>query len=141
MLIGMKGAGVSSQIAKLCAKFKIESLELLPSFLAMMSHELRTPLNAVIGFSEMMTREIFGKLGSPQYEGYAKDIYASGTHLLAVVNDILDLSRVETGNDEVQDEPVNTSEIAKLVLSFVKPQAERANVSCHLEIIGELPKP
>tara|TARA_R110000824_G_scaffold118960_16_gene272438 strand:- start:24296 stop:26428 length:2133 start_codon:yes stop_codon:yes gene_type:complete len=117
-----------------------ESSRAKSEFLATMSHELRTPLNAVIGFSEMMTREIFGKLGAPQYEGYAKDIYNSGTHLLAVVNDILDLSRVETGNDEVQDEPVNTTEIAKLVLSFVKPQAERANVSCHLEVIGDLPQ-
>jgi signal transduction histidine kinase len=116
-----------------------ESSRAKSEFLATMSHELRTPLNAVIGFSEMMMREIFGKLGAAQYEDYARDIHASGTHLLAVVDDILDLSRVETGNDEVQEENLDVVEIAQLVLSFVRPQAERSNVHCSLDITGPLP--
>ena len=66
-------------------------------FLANMSHELRTPLNAIIGFSELMTQEIFGPLGSPKYIGYAADIGTSGRYLLAVISDVLEMARLESG--------------------------------------------
>src|SRR5690606_8088910 len=66
-------------------------------FLANMSHELRTPLNAIIGFSEILAHELYGPLGSERYRDYAADIHSSGTHLLEVVNDILDISKVEAG--------------------------------------------
>jgi signal transduction histidine kinase len=108
-------------------------------FLATMSHELRTPLNAVIGFSEMMKLEIFGPLGAPQYAEYARDINSSGTHLLSVVNDILDLSRVESGNDELFEEKLDVAEVARLVLSFVQPQAEKSDVICLLDAPDDLP--
>ncbi|HEY4345284.1 MAG TPA: ATP-binding protein [Parvibaculum sp.] len=108
-------------------------------FLATMSHELRTPLNAVIGFSEMMKLEIFGPLGARQYTEYAKDINESGTHLLSVVNDILDLSRVESGNDGLLEEKLHMGEVARLVLSFVQPQAEKCDVTCLLEAPDDLP--
>src|SRR5581483_4241107 len=70
-------------------------------FLATMSHELRTPLNAIIGFSEMMLREVLGRLGNEQYRSYVADIHASGTHLLQIINDILDLSKAESGELEM----------------------------------------
>ena len=70
-------------------------------FLATMSHELRTPLNAIIGFSEMMLREVLGELGNAQYRAYAADIHESGTHLLQIINDILDLSKAEAGKLEL----------------------------------------
>lgn len=108
-------------------------------FLATMSHELRTPLNAVIGFSEMMKLEIFGPLGARQYAEYARDINSSGTHLLSVVNDILDLSRVESGNDDLLEEKLNVAEAARLVLSFVQPQAEKSDVECRLDAPDDLP--
>ncbi|MCE9649733.1 MAG: HAMP domain-containing histidine kinase [Parvibaculum sp.] len=108
-------------------------------FLATMSHELRTPLNAVIGFSEMMKLEVFGPLGARQYVEYARDINSSGTHLLSLVNDILDLSRVESGNDELLEEKLDMAQTARLILSFVKPQAEKCDVTCRLEAPGDLP--
>ena len=73
-------------------------------FLANISHELRTPLNAILGFSEIMKSEMFGPLGSPQYRGYAADIHDSGSHLLTVINDILDLSKIEAGKFELNEE-------------------------------------
>ncbi len=76
-------------------------------FLANMSHELRTPLNAIIGFSELMQTEPFGPLGAPQYKEYAGDILKSGRHLLAIIGDILDLSRVEAGITEVRAEDID----------------------------------
>ena len=79
------------------------------AFLANMSHELRTPLNAVIGFSDVMKREIFGPVGNPKYIEYVNDINASGLHLLELINDILDLSKVETGNAKLHEEDIDVS--------------------------------
>ncbi len=76
-------------------------------FLANMSHELRTPLNAVIGFSEVMMNELFGPIGTPRYREYARDIHRSGSHLLDLINDILDMAKIEVGRRELNPEPVN----------------------------------
>ncbi len=76
-------------------------------FLANMSHELRTPLNAIIGFAGMMKSQSFGPIGDPRYRDYASDISDAGEHLLGVVNDILDLSKVEAGNAELDEAPVD----------------------------------
>lgn len=116
-----------------------ESVRAKSEFIATMSHELRTPLNAVIGFSEMMRLEVFGPLGAKKYIEYANDINASGTHLLAVVNDVLDLSRVETGNDELHEEILRVEDVANLVLNLVKPQAEHHHVTCLLDASADLP--
>ncbi|HWE07189.1 MAG TPA: PAS domain S-box protein, partial [Rhizomicrobium sp.] len=75
-------------------------------FLGTMSHELRTPLNAIIGFSEIMALQAFGPLGNPQYQTYARDIEGSGRHLLSLISDILDLSRLEAGKADLHEEPV-----------------------------------
>ncbi len=82
-------------------------------FLAEMSHELRTPLNAVIGFSEMMAHEVFGPHGVPAYGEYARDIHASGRHLLALADDILDLARIETGHRALLETAVSLPDLAR----------------------------
>jgi two-component system cell cycle sensor histidine kinase PleC len=93
-------------------------------FLANISHELRTPLNAILGFSEIMKSQMFGPLGSPQYRGYAADIHDSGSHLLTVINDILDLSKIEAGKFELNEE---ICDIARLVHDAVRFVAERVD--------------
>jgi two-component system, cell cycle sensor histidine kinase PleC len=80
-------------------------------FLASMSHELRTPLNAILGFSEVMTREVLGPLNNPTYKEYAGDIRQSGEHLLALINEILDLSRIEAGRFDLNETELNLTEL------------------------------
>ncbi len=81
-------------------------------FLARISHELRTPLNAIMGFSEVMRLERFGEIGNDKYRGYVNDIHASGGHLLSLINDLLDLSKVEAGKLELNFTSVNLGEVA-----------------------------
>ncbi|MBN9011332.1 MAG: HAMP domain-containing histidine kinase, partial [Rhizobiales bacterium] len=76
-------------------------------FLATMSHELRTPLNAILGFSEVMKKQVLGPIENATYRDYVNDIHASGEHLLNLINEILDLSRIEAGRHELYEEPVN----------------------------------
>jgi len=108
-------------------------------FLANMSHELRTPLNAVIGFAEMMSAETFGPLGSPRYQEYADAIRGSGAHLLALINDILDLSRLDAGQSDLIDEALDVDEIAETVLTMVAGQAKAANIEVSSSIAPNLP--
>jgi signal transduction histidine kinase len=98
-------------------------------FLANMSHELRTPLNAVLGFSEVLVNEGFGPLGNERYRGYAQDIHASGTHLLGIINDILDLSKGASGKLELVEEWVDGREIVNAVCRLIRPRVERAKLS------------
>ena len=100
-------------------------------FLANMSHELRTPLNAVMGFSEIIKDEILGAIGVPQYQEYARDIYNSGAHLLEIINDILDLSKVEAGRFELLEEPVLVSEVVDMVERLVAGRAVARDVTVH----------
>jgi PAS domain S-box-containing protein len=93
-------------------------------FLATMSHELRTPLNAIIGFSDMLRSEVFGPLGSARYAGYAADIHASGQHLLALITDILDMSRIEAGRFELTLEPIALAPLLEESLRMVRGRAE-----------------
>jgi signal transduction histidine kinase len=108
-------------------------------FLAAMSHELRTPLNAVIGFSEMLTMQIFGPLGDKRYGEYAGDIRSSGTHLLALINDILDLSRLDAGQADLTDEDLNAADLIGATLRMMQGQAAEANVSIDREVEAQLP--
>jgi PAS domain S-box-containing protein len=92
-------------------------------FLANMSHELRTPLNAIIGFSEILENEMFGPIGSSRYRDYARDIRLSGMHLLDLINDILDVSRVEAGKTDLNKEAFNPVEAIDECLKMVQPSA------------------
>ena len=108
-------------------------------FLASMSHELRTPLNAILGFSEVIQTETFGPVGSVRYRDYATDIHASGQHLLELINDILDLSKVEAGMDELHEEDVEIPDIASSVLSLVQQRAEKQSVALAWELQDRIP--
>ncbi|HLI12659.1 MAG TPA: ATP-binding protein [Alphaproteobacteria bacterium] len=105
-------------------------------FLATMSHELRTPLNAIIGFAEIMRDELFGPLGSPRYAAYARDIHGSGRHLLSLINDILDLSKIEAGRFTLAEEAVD---VAAVVRGSAHVLAERAQAG-GLDLALELPE-
>jgi signal transduction histidine kinase len=98
-------------------------------FLASMSHELRTPLNAIIGFSELLADEVYGPMGDTHYRGYARDIHDSGKHLLGLINDVLDLSKLDATVIETYAEPVELSEFLRKTLHMMRPQADRAEVA------------
>jgi signal transduction histidine kinase len=108
-------------------------------FLATMSHELRTPLNAVIGFSEMLVAEIFGPLGHARYREYAGDIRASGAHLLSLINDILDLSRLDVGQTELEERDVDLRALLAETVRMVRGQAEAANLTLTHDCEAHLP--
>ena len=103
-------------------------------FLANMSHELRTPLNAIIGFSEILTGEMFGQLGNPKYIDYARDIHRSGGHLLAVINNVLDLTKSEAGKLELSPQEVDLAEIVDSCVRIMRDQCARAELSLALQI-------
>lgn len=99
------------------------------SFIANMSHELRTPLNAIIGFSEMMRNQVFGPLGSSKYQEYNTDIYDSGQHLLSIINDILDLSKLESGKMILNERAVDLVEVVRRANSQIGSLARKAKVT------------
>jgi signal transduction histidine kinase len=109
-------------------------------FIANVSHELRTPLNAVIGFSEVMISETLGPLGNRKYAEYANDIHESGQHLLALINDILDLSKVESGSEELYEEEIHVPDMAKSLLTLMRHHAEKGKVGLLMELDPTLPK-
>ena len=108
--------------------------------LANMSHELRTPLNAIIGFSDIIRNESFGPIGEHRYLGYANDINDSGTHLLALINDILDVSKAEAGRIELTEGVVDIPCLFETSLRLVRPRADEAGVSVVAEPAEPLPR-
>ena len=113
------------------ARDSAESANRLKSqFLAVMSHELRTPLNAILGFSEVIRDAVLGTGETPwaRYREYASSIHESGEHLLAVISEILDLSKIESGSYSLHIEPLDLSHTIRASLAFVRPQAERGGV-------------
>jgi PAS domain S-box-containing protein len=108
-------------------------------FLANMSHELRTPLNAIIGFSEMIKDQLLGPVGQPRYAEYATDIHDSGVHLRAVVNDILDVSRIEAGDFEAANEPVDLEEVTRSSLRFVQRRAAESGLRLVVPPMRDIP--
>jgi PAS domain S-box-containing protein len=108
-------------------------------FIANMSHELRTPLNAIIGFSEIMAHESFGPLGSTRYRDYANDISESGQHLLALINDILDLSKVESGNEELHEEYIEVPKLVDSLMTLMSHHAETGQIDLVTELDRGLP--
>ncbi len=112
------------------AKEQAESANAAKSnFLASMSHELRTPLNAVIGFSEVMREQTFGPLGNQRYREYIGDIHGSANHLLSLINDLLDLSKIEANKYQLCEEELDLSETVEAALRLVQPLAERKGLT------------
>ncbi|MEX2454394.1 MAG: ATP-binding protein [Rhodospirillaceae bacterium] len=108
-------------------------------FLANMSHELRTPLNAIMGFSEVIKNELFGPVGVPQYKQYAIDVYDSGAHLLAIINDILDLSKVEAGRFDLNETEIQVADQCRSVLHIVKGRADDGGITLVKGLPDDLP--
>lgn len=108
-------------------------------FLANMSHELRTPLNAILGFSEAMEQKLFGPIGNPRYEAYVHDIHHAGAHLLSLVNDILDLSRIELDGLKLNPQPVDFARVCNNCLAIVRGRAERGQVKLSLDAVPPFP--
>jgi two-component system cell cycle sensor histidine kinase PleC len=108
-------------------------------FLAQMSHELRTPLNAILGFSEVMQGEIFGPHSVPAYKDYAADIHNSGVHLLGLINEILDLSRVEAGRYELNEEPVTLAHVVAECSHLLLMRAKNRGLTIHENYEADMP--
>ena len=109
------------------------------AFLANMSHELRTPLNAIIGFSEIMEQGLFGPLGNPQYSEYAEDIRRSASHLLSIISDILDLSKIEAGRMELHEEMIDLAYVVNSCRTIVKEAAANAGLALRTLLPDGLP--
>jgi signal transduction histidine kinase len=109
-------------------------------FLANMSHEIRTPLNAIIGFSQSIDMEVFGPVGNPHYKSYAHDIAESGEHLLGIINDILDLSKIESGTLQIDNDEVDLTDVIESSIRLVRGSAEDHKVTLAYNHQGQLPK-
>ncbi|WP_417484161.1 PAS domain-containing sensor histidine kinase [Maricaulis salignorans] len=134
-----------ARIADLAKKYEEEKIRAEEAnrskseFLANMSHELRTPLNAINGFSEIMLREMFGPIGDQRYVGYMKDILGSGQHLLALINDILDMSKIEAGKMQLQTEPTDAADLVEQCVRIVRGRAEEKQLRLHADV-SDLPE-
>ncbi len=106
-------------------------------FLANTSHELRTPLNAIIGFSEVLMGEMYGTIGNAKYLEYARDIRDSGEHLLSLINDLLDLAKIESGHYELHEEPLSVSQLIDSCLRLVRERATTAEIEVQKEMDDE----
>ncbi|WP_106754942.1 ATP-binding protein [Pannonibacter carbonis] len=108
-------------------------------FLAKISHEIRTPLNAIIGFSEVMIEERFGAIGNERYKEYLKDIRTSGSHIMSLINDLLDLSKIEAGKMDLTFEAVSANDIVRECVALMQPQANRERVIIRASLPGTVP--
>ncbi|HLN36343.1 MAG TPA: ATP-binding protein [Xanthobacteraceae bacterium] len=108
-------------------------------FLAKISHEIRTPLNAMTGFAEVMMAERFGPIGNERYRDYLKDIHNAGTHLVALLNDLLDLSKVETGKLDLSFGNVGVNDLTQQCVGIMQPQANRARIIIRTSLTPALP--
>ena len=108
-------------------------------FLAKISHEVRTPLNAIIGFAEVMMEERFGPVGNERYKDYLKDIHESGGHVISLVNDLLDLSKIEAGKMELDFTSVNVNEVVRGAVSIMQPQSQRGRIVIRSAMTTKLP--
>jgi two-component system, cell cycle sensor histidine kinase PleC len=123
------------------ARRRAEEANLAKSrFLASMSHELRTPLNAILGFSEVMSSEVLGPLQNPTYKEYAGDIHRSGEHLLNLINEILDLSRIEAGRYDLNEDSLSLLEVAEDCIGMVQLRARAKNISIRQQFENEMPQ-
>lgn len=109
-------------------------------FLAKISHEIRTPLNAILGFSEVMLEERFGPIGNPRYKDYINDIHTSGAHVINLVNDMLDISKIEAGQLDLTFTAVDLVEVLKECVSLMQPQANEGRVIIRTSFADDLPR-
>ncbi len=109
------------------------------AFLANMSHELRTPLNAIIGFSEIMQKETFGAIENPRYVEYLEDIHSSANHLLAIINDVLDMSKIEAGRIELDEHTLDIKEMIDIVIRMVSSRAFSSGINLKAEVQENIP--
>lgn len=107
-------------------------------FLANMSHELRTPLNAILGFSEILLNGMFGPVGSPKYSEYARDIHESGKHLLNVINDILDMSKIEAGHMKIRCETIDLAPLIEESLRLTSIPAQEKSITVTQQVASDL---
>jgi PAS domain S-box-containing protein len=108
-------------------------------FLAKISHEIRTPLNAIIGFAEVMLEERFGPVGNERYKDYLRDIHASGGHVISLVNDLLDLAKIEAGRLELTFASVDVNAVVASCVSLLQPQAQRGRIVLRTSLGQKLP--
>ncbi len=111
----------------------------MSEFLANMSHELRTPLNAIIGFSEVLMLETLGPLDNPRYREYVQDINSSGTHLLSIINDVLDVSKIEAGKMDLHEQELVVERSIQRALRLVAEQAQQRNITLGARVPDDLP--
>jgi two-component system, NtrC family, sensor kinase len=135
-VLAIQNARLFRQLADKSRQLEVASQH-KSEFLANMSHELRTPLNAIIGFSEVLSERMFGELNEKQAE-YLKDIYASGTHLLSLINDILDLSKIEAGRMELELTEFDLPTAIENALMLVRERAGRRSIALHTNIDNRL---
>jgi PAS domain S-box-containing protein len=109
-------------------------------FLAQVSHEIRTPLHAILGFSEVMLEERFGPVGNERYKDYIKDIHASGSHVMSLADDLLDLSKIEAGKLELAFASVDANSVIRECVSLMQPQAARERVIMRVSLHDRLPR-
>lgn len=124
---------------KLALEKSNEASQAKSAFLANMSHELRTPLNAIIGFSEIISHEMFGPVENERYLNYIKEINNSGNHLLNLVNDVLDLSKVESGKMKISEEPVDVAGEIEACLRSMDGRADKAGIAMIRNVSADLP--
>ena len=110
------------------------------AFLANMSHELRTPLNAINGFSEIIANELYGPLGDAKYKGYAKDILISGQHLLDMINEILDMAKIEAGKMTIDTRPIDITDPVDAAIRMVRRKAEEKDIELAVSFEEALPE-
>ena len=108
-------------------------------FLAKISHEIRTPLNAIIGFSEVMMEERFGPIGNERYRNYLRDIHVSGAHLMSLINDLLDLSKIEAGKLDLHFESVAVNAVIQECVALMQPQANRERIIIRTSLSAGVP--
>lgn len=108
-------------------------------FLANMSHELRTPMNAILGFSEMMIKETFGPLGHEKYKEYIGDVHSSARHLLSIINEVLDMSKIEAGRIEVDEGEMDVGGLIELVMRMMDSRAFGSNIRLVTKVDKDLP--
>jgi two-component system cell cycle sensor histidine kinase PleC len=109
------------------------------AFLANMSHELRTPLNAILGFSEIIAQECFGPVGNPRYRDYAGDIHSSGAHLLSLINDLLDIAKIEAGRMDIAPNPLDAGRVFEIALKLIGTKAREKGQSLSIAVEPSAP--